>query len=76
MPVISIWETSKVKLDEGVGILKEMNDLLKKHVEFSGVIPQISIVCGECIGTLATLVYLNDFVFTIDNESSHECIRD
>lgn len=69
VPIISIWETSKVKLDEGVGILKDLNNLLKKHVEFSGVIPQISIVCGECIGTLATLVYLNDFVFTIDNES-------
>jgi len=69
VPIISIWETSKVKLDEGVGILKELNNLLKKHVDFSGVIPQISIVCGECVGTLATLVYLNDFVFTIDSES-------
>lgn len=69
VPVISIWENSKIKLDEGVGILKELNNLLKKHVDFSGVIPQISIVCGECVGTLATLVYLNDFVFTIDSES-------
>jgi len=69
VPIISIWETSKVKLDEGIGILSGLNNLLKKHVEFSGVIPQISIVSGECVGTLATLVYLNDFVITIDKES-------
>ena len=69
VPIISIWENAKIKLDEGIGILKELNNLLKKHVDFSGVIPQISIVCGECVGTLATLVYLNDFVFTIDNET-------
>jgi len=69
VPLISIWENSQIKLDEGVGILKELNNLLKRHVEFSGVIPQISLVCGECVGTLATLVYLNDFVFTIDNEA-------
>ncbi|MBQ7668977.1 MAG: hypothetical protein IJS47_06595 [Clostridia bacterium] len=70
VPIISILETSKIKLDEGAGILKKLNGLLSKYVEFSGVIPEIAIVYGQCVGTMATLAHLNDFVFLVDGTLS------
>lgn len=61
-PVVSIFDSYGAHVDEGVEALEAYGSLIKAAGNISGVVPQISVVAGPCIGSAAVLASLSDVV--------------
>ena len=61
-PIIGIYDSNGVKLTEGFEVLNAYGELVKASARISGVIPQISIVAGACVGTSALIANMADIV--------------
>ncbi|MBE6741978.1 MAG: carboxyl transferase [Ruminococcaceae bacterium] len=66
-PVIGIYDSNGVKLTEGFEVLSAYGDLVKASSRISGVIPQISIIAGACIGTSALIANMADVVIALED---------
>ena len=66
-PVIGIYDSNGVKLTEGFEVLSAYGELVKASARISGVVPQISIVAGACIGTSALIANLADVVIALED---------
>ena len=61
-PVVAIFNSNGAHVDEGVEALEAYGALIKAAGNISGVVPQIAVVSGACIGSAAVLANLSDFV--------------
>lgn len=62
LPVFAIYDSNGAYVGEGVGALSAYGDLIKASNNLSGVVPQISLVLGSCIGSAAVLAGAADVV--------------
>ncbi len=68
-PVVGIYDSNGAHVDEGVEALEAYGKLIASASKISGVVPQISVVAGPCVGSAAVLATLADFtVMTKDSE--------
>lgn len=68
-PVVGIYDSNGAHIDEGVDALEAYGKLIASASKISGVVPQISVVAGPCVGSAAVLATLADFtVMTKDSE--------
>ncbi len=65
-PVVAVFDSFGAHIDEGVEALEAYGSLIKAAGNISGVVPQISVVAGPCIGSAAVLASLSDFVIMTD----------
>ena len=65
-PVIGIMNSQGIELEEGADVIEAYGILLSNQSSASGVIPQISIIKGDCIGMSAFIPALSDFIFMVD----------
>ena len=68
-PVVSVIDCGGIRLDDGLDALCAYNDVMKKSVDVSGMIPQISMVLGVCGGSLTFIPAVSDFAFGVDKQS-------
>lgn len=61
-PVIGIYDSNGVKLTEGFEVLNAFGEVVKAATSVSGVVPQISIIDGACLGTSALMANMADVV--------------
>lgn len=61
-PVVGVYDSNGVQLTEGFEVLNAYGDLVKSATSISGVIPQISVVAGACLGTSALMANMGDVV--------------
>lgn len=61
-PVVGIYDSNGVQLTEGFEVLNAYGDVVKSATAVSGVIPQISIIAGACLGTSALMANMADVV--------------
>jgi len=61
-PVIGIFDSNGTDIFEGTAGLSAYGKILSVVNRASGVIPQIALVAGKCIGTAATIASMFDFV--------------
>lgn len=66
VPVVGIYDSIGGKLQEGADLLHAYGDILREANAFSGVVPQISLILGPCIGTSAMIASCADFVVMSD----------
>lgn len=66
-PVIHIVDSIGAKIDEGIELLSSYGMILKRTAKLSGVVPQISIVCGPNNGLSALIASITDFTVIVDN---------
>lgn len=66
-PVIGIYDSNGVKLGEGFEALSAYGEIVKAATSVSGVVPQISIVAGACLGTSALMANMADVVAVVKN---------
>ncbi|HEU5475559.1 MAG TPA: acyl-CoA carboxylase subunit beta [Actinophytocola sp.] len=64
-PLIGLNDSGGARIQEGVMALDGYGGIFRRHVEASGVIPQISIVLGPCAGGAAYSPALTDFTFMV-----------
>ncbi len=61
-PVVGFYNSKGGRLSEGNALLKGYGDVLNSVSKLSGVVPQISVILGDCIGTGALNAVSADFV--------------
>ncbi len=61
-PIIGIYDSIGAKLDEQNEMLKIYGKVLKMSNRLSGVVPQISLILGDCIGTSALIASGSDII--------------
>ena len=68
-PVVSMIDCAGIRLYEGLDALCSYNNVMKKAVEASGLVPQISIILGACAGSMTFIPAVSDFVIMVDKIS-------
>lgn len=68
-PVIGILDSKGVRLQEGLDSFEGYGKIFKYQTIASGVIPQISIILGDCLGINSIIAGLSDFVFMEQQKS-------
>ncbi|MEG1886593.1 MAG: carboxyl transferase domain-containing protein [Oscillospiraceae bacterium] len=66
-PVIGIYDSMGAHMNEGMDALAAYGELILAANNISGVVPQISLVLGSCIGSAAILANLADVVIMSKN---------
>ena len=61
-PVIGMYDSKGAKLAEGIDMLGSYGAVLNSVSRLSGVVPQISVILGSCLGTSALNATSADFV--------------
>jgi len=69
VPMIGILDSGGARIQEGVIALGKYGEIFKRNTQASGVIPQISIVCGPAAGGAVYSPALTDFVIMVDKSS-------
>lgn len=59
-PVVTVYDTKGVKLDEPFGALQSSSKILGKVSALSGVVPQIAVILGPCGGFAAIAAAMAD----------------
>lgn len=68
-PIVGIYDAQGVYVCEGAEMLAAYGDIIASAGRVSGVVPQISVVAGVCVGSSAVLASLADVVvMTADAE--------
>jgi acetyl-CoA carboxylase carboxyltransferase component len=70
VPVIALNHSSGLRIHEGVDADSQFSHVFYKTVRASGVVPQISLVLGDCIGGAAYAPALTDFIIMVDQQSA------
>jgi len=65
-PVVGILDSSGIELSEISDAFEAYGTLFSNQVKASGVIPQIAIIKGDCIGMSSFISALSDFSFIAD----------
>ncbi len=69
LPVVAFLDSMGARIGEGAGALEGFGSILTKMAELSGVVPVITVICGQCAGTAAFFAPLSDFVFMTEGVS-------
>ena len=69
-PLIGIFDSYGIRIQDGTAALAGLGDILQRYVRASGVIPQLSLIMGPCIGGDAFAPPLSDFTFMVRDTSS------
>ena len=68
-PIIGINEGAGARIQEGVVSLGLYGEIFKRNVHASGVIPQISLIMGNCAGGHVYSPAVTDFTIMVDQTS-------
>lgn len=69
IPIIGILDSGGARIQEGVIALGKYGEIFRRNTAASGVIPQISIICGPAAGGAVYSPALTDFVIMVDKTS-------
>jgi methylmalonyl-CoA carboxyltransferase large subunit len=67
-PIVIINDSGGARIQEGVDALSGYGGIFYRHVQLSGVVPQISVIAGPCAGGAAYSPALTDFIIQVRNE--------
>ena len=70
VPVVAVIDSAGARIQEGVDALSGYASIFAKSAELSGVVPQIAVVAGPCIGASAIAASLCDVTIAVDKIST------
>jgi len=62
VPVVGIFDSDGAKLGEGIDAMDAIAEILRASNNISGVVPQIVVVAGACVGSAAVIAANADIV--------------
>ncbi|MCU0484669.1 MAG: acyl-CoA carboxylase subunit beta [Anaerolineales bacterium] len=68
-PVIGLIDSGGARIQEGVRSLGGYAEIFRRNAQYSGVIPQISVLLGPCAGGAAYSPALTDIILMTDKQS-------
>ncbi len=64
-PVVGFYDSNGVNLTEGFEVLSAYGNVVKASAAVSGVVPQISVIAGVCLGALSVVAEMADVVVAV-----------
>lgn len=68
-PIIGLLDSGGARIQEGVKSLGGYAEIFRRNAQYSGVIPQISVMLGPCAGGAAYSPALQDLVIMVEKQS-------
>ncbi len=65
-PVIGVYDSVGARIDEGIDMMTSYSEVVGASGKLAGVVPQIAVVLGPCLGTAAVMAACADFVIMSD----------
>ena len=69
VPIIGFVESAGARMQEGLAALTGYAKIFRRHVRLSGLVPQISVICGASAGGGSYAPALTDFVIMTEQAS-------
>lgn len=69
VPIIGLIDSGGARIQEGVKSLGAYAEIFRRNAQFSGVIPQISVLLGPCAGGAAYSPALTDLIIMVEKNS-------
>jgi methylmalonyl-CoA decarboxylase subunit alpha len=68
-PVVGLIDSGGARIQEGVRGLGGYAEIFRRNAQYSGIIPQISLVLGPCAGGAAYSPALTDLIIMVEKQS-------
>jgi len=68
-PIIGLIDSGGARIQEGVRSLGGYAEIFRRNAQYSGVIPQISVMLGPCAGGAAYSPALTDLIIMVEKQS-------
>lgn len=68
-PIIGLIDSGGARIQEGVHSLGGYAEIFKRNSQYSGVVPQISLILGPCAGGAAYSPALTDIILMVEKQS-------
>jgi propionyl-CoA carboxylase beta chain len=68
-PIIGLIDSGGARIQEGVKSLGGYAEIFRRNAQYSGVVPQISLMLGPCAGGAAYSPALTDFIIMVERQS-------
>ena len=65
-PVVGVFNSDGAKLEEGLFAMDAIASILKASSDISGVVPQIAVIAGSCVGSASLIAAAADAVIAVD----------
>lgn len=65
-PVVGVFNSDGAKLEEGLSAMDAIASILKASSDISGVVPQVAVVAGSCVGSASLIAAAADVVIAVD----------
>jgi propionyl-CoA carboxylase beta chain len=69
VPCVGLLDSGGARIQEGVKALGAYAEIFRRNAQYSGVIPQISVMLGPCAGGAAYSPALQDLVVMVEKQS-------
>lgn len=69
VPIIGLIDSGGARIQEGVRALGGYAEIFRRNAQYSGVIPQISVMLGPCAGGAAYSPALTDLIIMVEQNS-------
>ncbi|MBZ0319517.1 MAG: acyl-CoA carboxylase subunit beta [Anaerolineae bacterium] len=69
VPIIGLIDSGGARIQDGVSSLAGYAEIFRRNAQYSGVIPQISLMLGPCAGGAAYSPALTDILIMVENTS-------
>lgn len=73
VPVVALYDSLGGRLTEGAELLAGYGELIKNANNLSGVVPQIAVVLGSCLGTQALAAVASDILIMTEDAQLSLC---
>jgi methylmalonyl-CoA decarboxylase subunit alpha len=68
-PIVGLIDSGGARIQEGVYALGGYGEIFRRNAQYSGVIPQISVIMGPCAGGASYSPALTDLIVMVDRQS-------
>jgi methylmalonyl-CoA decarboxylase subunit alpha len=68
-PIVGLIDSGGARIQEGVRSLGAYAEIFKRNAQYSGVVPQISVIMGPCAGGAAYSPAVTDLIIMIEKQS-------
>ena len=68
-PVVGLIDSGGARIQEGVYSLRGYAEIFKRNAQYSGIIPQISVIMGPCAGGASYSPALTDFIVMVEKQA-------
>ena len=68
-PIIGLIDSGGARIQEGVKSLGGYAEIFKRNAQYSGVVPQISLILGPCAGGAAYSPAVTDMIIMVEKQS-------